>query len=389
MLWRCAWRQSGLGGPTPPSLTPVVAANHCLPPLGRFDLEEIQRLVRDERCFVLYAVLLEFLARWARHDTNPLALLDDEIDALISVLRQMRAGYQLRLAAFPQSVVLCGTCATTASTSTLGHAPSALNQTVNYCSKIFFSLTFTRGICGNPTFPCPRCNRERREKHSDRPSHATSGRRGVDGRRHSDAGPAGGGPRRIRIADRGRRRPVVLGGSGPGSGRHHRPRRGAVRPVAFEDTGRLGENAMQLHLEHRVARRLLGRFTAQGLIHHDLSKASLTAAPDAIPRVILLGRLALYGPRAARLHEEIVPVTARWIDPARRQGQLTPYGRASGRRRWLPYRQRSAKRNEAPSPVRFRHALRHRRKATSMICCHIWRAVWTNSPSARRRGAAV
>ncbi len=66
-----------------------------------------------------------------------------------------------------------------------------------------------------------------------------------------------------------------------------------------------------------MARRLVGRFTAQGLIHHDLSKASLTAAPDAIPRVILLGRLALYGPRAARLHEEIVPVTARWIDPAR------------------------------------------------------------------------
>ena len=64
---------------------------------------------------------------------------------------------------------------------------------------------------------------------------------------------------------------------------------------------------MQLHLEHRVARRLLGRFTAQGLIHHDLSKACLTAAPDAIPRVVLLGRLALYGPKAARLHEEIVP----------------------------------------------------------------------------------
>ena len=105
-------------------------------------------------------------------------------------------------------------------------------------------------------------------------------------------------------------------------------RRAAVRPVAFEDTGRLGENTVQLHLEHRVARRLLGRFTAQGLIHHDLSKACLTAAPDAIPRVVLLGRLALYGPRAARLHEEMVPVTARWIEPARRQGALTPYGRA-------------------------------------------------------------
>jgi superfamily II DNA or RNA helicase len=104
-------------------------------------------------------------------------------------------------------------------------------------------------------------------------------------------------------------------------------RRAIVRPVAFEDTGRLGENAVQLHLEHRVAQRLLSRFTAQGLIHHDLSKACLTAAPDAIPRVVLLGRLAVYGPRAARLHEEMVPVTARWVELDRRQGALTPYGR--------------------------------------------------------------
>ena len=105
-------------------------------------------------------------------------------------------------------------------------------------------------------------------------------------------------------------------------------RRAAIRPVTFEDTGRLGENAVQLHLEHRVSRRLLGRFTAQGLVHHDLCKACLTIAPDAIPRVVLLGRLAVYGPRAARLHEEMVPVTARWIDPERRQDALAPYGRA-------------------------------------------------------------
>ncbi len=104
-------------------------------------------------------------------------------------------------------------------------------------------------------------------------------------------------------------------------------RQATIRPVTFEDTGRLGDNAVQLHLEHRVARRLLGRFTAQGLIHHDLSKACLTVAPDAIPRVVLLGRLAVYGPRAARLHEEIIAITARWIDPVRRRGALAPYGR--------------------------------------------------------------
>ncbi len=105
-------------------------------------------------------------------------------------------------------------------------------------------------------------------------------------------------------------------------------RRAAIRPVAFEDTGRLGDNAVHLHLEHRVVQRLLGRFTTQGLLHHDLSKACLTTAPDAVPRVVLLGRLAIFGPGAARLHEEIVAVTARWIDPGRRQGPLVPYRRA-------------------------------------------------------------
>ena len=50
---------------------------------------------------------------WAQADPRPLVLLIDEIDALvgdtlISVLRQLRAGYHLRPASFPQSIVLCG-----------------------------------------------------------------------------------------------------------------------------------------------------------------------------------------------------------------------------------------------------------------------------------------
>jgi len=105
-------------------------------------------------------------------------------------------------------------------------------------------------------------------------------------------------------------------------------RRAEIREIMFEDTGELGENAVHLHLEHRVVKRLLGRFTSQGLIHHDLSKACLTVAADAIPRVALLGRLAIYGPNAARLHEEIVPVTARWTDPDGRKGPLEPYGKS-------------------------------------------------------------
>ena len=99
-----------------------------------------------------------------------------------------------------------------------------------------------------------------------------------------------------------------------------------IRPIVFEDPGRLGENAVHLHLEHRVAQRLLSRFTSQGLIHHDLAKACLAASPAADPRVILIGRLSVYGPAASRLHEEMVQVTARWIYPERRQGKLIPYG---------------------------------------------------------------
>ena len=173
---------------------PVVPADHyCIPPLERFDLDEVLRLIRQQRYFVLHAprqtgktsallalrdllnikngehrclyanveagqaargdvaagmqailaelriraritfpgsdledaaqgtleaagphgALRETLVRWSTSDAKPLVLLIDEIDALvgdtlISVLRQLRAGYDMRPAAFPQSVILCG-----------------------------------------------------------------------------------------------------------------------------------------------------------------------------------------------------------------------------------------------------------------------------------------
>ena len=57
--------------------------------------------------------LRQVLARWCAANPTPLVLLVDEIDALVgdtllSVLRQLRAGYQQRPGGFPQSVVLCG-----------------------------------------------------------------------------------------------------------------------------------------------------------------------------------------------------------------------------------------------------------------------------------------
>ncbi len=57
--------------------------------------------------------LIDVLSRWAVADPRPLVLLLDEIDTLIgdtlvSVLRQLRAGYDQRPAGFPHSVILCG-----------------------------------------------------------------------------------------------------------------------------------------------------------------------------------------------------------------------------------------------------------------------------------------
>ena len=53
------------------------------------------------------------LSRWAAADRTPLVLLIDEIDTLVgdtllSVLRQLRSGYDQRPDAYPHSIVLCG-----------------------------------------------------------------------------------------------------------------------------------------------------------------------------------------------------------------------------------------------------------------------------------------
>jgi superfamily II DNA or RNA helicase len=105
-------------------------------------------------------------------------------------------------------------------------------------------------------------------------------------------------------------------------------REAPLRPVVFQDPGRMTDEVVQLHLEHRVVQRLLGRFTAQGFVHHDLSRACLAHSEDAVPRVVLIGRFCLYGPGAARLHEELILVPARWVDPDLRKGRpLTPYAR--------------------------------------------------------------
>lgn len=129
-----------------------------------------------------------------------------------------------------------------------------------------------------------------------------------------------------------------------------------IRPVVFEDAGVLTEETVHLHLEQRVAQRLLARFRAQGFVYHDLSRACLAHSRDSIPRVILLGRLSLYGRGAERLHQELVPITARWIEPSQRKGPLEPYAReAEGKTLELLEQALSAgEGREASEPIRER-----------------------------------
>jgi Helicase conserved C-terminal domain/SNF2-related domain len=105
----------------------------------------------------------------------------------------------------------------------------------------------------------------------------------------------------------------------------------AIRSIAFEppvmEDGRDATNVVQVHLEHRLVRRLLSRFLSLGF-QSKLSRVCMIATSGAQPRIVLMGRLALYGAGAARLHEEVIPVTAIWTDVERHLKPLRPLGEA-------------------------------------------------------------
>lgn len=131
-------------------------------------------------------------------------------------------------------------------------------------------------------------------------------------------------------------------------------RNAAIRPVTFIPPDGIDDSVVQLHLSHRLVQRLLGRFTSQGFVYDDLSRACLATSDDSIPRVILLARLAVFGPQASRLHEEILTITARWSSAGQRSAALTPFGR-EGEARTLELLEQNlspANRREVPPAVR-------------------------------------
>ncbi len=79
--------------------------------LGESTTEALAREVLSEKSTLI--ALESFLRAWCAASEKPTVLLLDEVDALIgdtliSLLRQLRAGYPNRPKLFPQSVVLCG-----------------------------------------------------------------------------------------------------------------------------------------------------------------------------------------------------------------------------------------------------------------------------------------
>ena len=107
-----------------------------------------------------------------------------------------------------------------------------------------------------------------------------------------------------------------------------------VRPVIFSDPGRLNAEAVHLHLEHRLVQRLLSRFLSQGFLHHELSRACVLASRDPQPKVLVLGRLSLFGLGATRLHDELISVIADWHPGVDRAAALQPLGGDQRQQAW-------------------------------------------------------
>lgn len=97
------------------------------------------------------------------------------------------------------------------------------------------------------------------------------------------------------------------------------------QPVVFRPPARMNASHVHLHLSHPFVQRIMSRFLSQGFSAHDLTRATVVkTSRDKITRVIAFGRLSLFGPGATRLHDELVPVAAQWLESGG-AGHLRPF----------------------------------------------------------------
>lgn len=85
------------------------------------------------------------------------------------------------------------------------------------------------------------------------------------------------------------------------------------QPVVFRTPSRLSSEVAHLHLSHPLVQRILSRFRAQGFSAQDLARVTALRNPhDDEVIVVGFGRLSLFGPGARRLHDQLLPIAARW-----------------------------------------------------------------------------
>lgn len=109
-------------------------------------------------------------------------------------------------------------------------------------------------------------------------------------------------------------------------------RRRPLNPVTFDAPTGVSSKLCQLHLSHPVVQRVMQRFLAQGFSASDLSRVSVVRSKrDSVARVVVFGRLSLFGHGAARLHDEIVSVAAQWFESGGK-GHLKPFADAADKK---------------------------------------------------------
>jgi superfamily II DNA or RNA helicase len=146
----------------------------------------------------------------------------------------------------------------------------------------------------------------------------------------------------------------------------------APQPVSFEPSRRLGSQTVQLHLQHPLVQRVFSRFLAQGFSTSDLSRVTvLRNRHDALVRVIAFGRLSLFGSGAARLHDELISVAARWFEG--KKEPLRPFAE-EGDRKAVELLERILA--EAPSLSQIPKALQERvRNAAPDLFAQLWKPI--------------
>jgi len=95
-------------------------------------------------------------------------------------------------------------------------------------------------------------------------------------------------------------------------------------PVVFDALEKFTSSFIQLHLEHPLVQRVLSRFRSQGYSAHDLQRATVLINPkDFNAKVIIFGRFSLFGKGATRLHDELIAISAPWLE-SKGKGHLVP-----------------------------------------------------------------